>query len=207
MRILMAGVLALVAAGTVVAIDTEFVPYDSIQGEHWTFDVRARLPQRVTTVDAEGQEQAYWAIIYTVTNPDKVAHDFLPDAVMFTDAGRVAHDSLYPVVVADLKARYRLNELNNTVEMMGPLKAGEDEAKDAVFVFPEVDPQMDHFKVFITGLSGEFIVKTIPAASQDEEPKNIVLRKTLELVYKFPGDDINLNADKVYLVSQKWIWR
>ena len=91
--------------------------------------------------------------------------------------------------------------------MMGQLKAGEDEAQDGVFVFPEKDPEMDHFKVFVTGLSGEFIVKTVPAAKEGDAPKEVVLRKTMQLEFKFPGDDVQLNIDKIYLKSQKWIWR
>lgn len=207
MRTLFVALLVVFAAGTVVAIDTEFVPFEQIKGEHWDFQFKFRLPKRVATTDAKGVEHAHWAILYTVTNPNKVAHDFLPDAVMFTDAGKTASDGLYLTVVEKLRKQFRLDVLKNSVQMMGQLKAGEDEAQDGVFVFPEIDPEMDHFKVFVTGLSGEFIVKTVPAAKEGDAPKEVVLRKTMQLEFKFPGDDVQLNVDKIYLKSQKWIWR
>lgn len=207
MRIVFAGILALFVAGTVAAIDTDFVPFDEIKGQHWDFQFEFKTPRRVVTVDKDGAEHAFWALVYTVTNNDKVARDFQPAATLFTDTGRVAHDNLYPAVVEKVKADFRLDELADSVKMMGPLKAGQDEARDGVFVFPEVDPRMDEFKIFITGLSGEFIVKTIPAAKAGEAPKSIVLRKTLLLVFKFPGDEVDLSADKVHFAGQKWIWR
>jgi hypothetical protein len=207
MRIVVAGIFALLVAGTVVAIDTDFVPFSQIKGEHWDFQFDFKTPRRVVTVDKEGVEHAQWALVYTVTNPDKVAHDFQPSATMFTDTGRIAHDSLFPSVVEKLKADFRLDALADATQMMGALKAGQDEARDAVFVFPEVDPRMDGFTIFVTGLSGEFIIKTIPAAKEGDAPKSVVLRKTMQLDFKFPGDEVDLNADKVHLVGQKWIWR
>lgn len=207
MRIVTVMLVTVLAAVAAAGIDTEFVPADQIQGEHWDFQFEFRLPQRVVVADRDGNERAYWALLYTVTNPDKVAHGFVPQAVMFTDGGKVVHEGLYPGVVAELKKRYRLSELKNSVEMMGQLKAGEDEAQDGVFVFPEVDTKTDKFQIFVTGLSGEFVVKTIPAAEEGKEPKEVVLRKTMRLLFDFPGDEIDLAADKVYLVGQKWIWR
>lgn len=207
MRIVFAGILALFVAGTVVAIDTDFVPYDQIKGQHWDFQFEFKTPKRVVITETDGTERAFWTVVYTVTNPDKVARDFQPAAILFTDTGRVVLDNLYPAVVEKVKADYRLDELANTVQMTGPLKAGQDEARDGIFVFEEVDPRMDQFTLFIAGLSGEFVIKTIPAAKAGEEAMNVVLRKTMQLVFKFPGDDTNLNQDKVHFAGQKWIWR
>jgi len=207
MRIVTLGLLAVLAAGALAAIETEYVPLDQIKGEHWDFKFDIRLPQRIVLTGKDGNEHAYWYLLYTVTNPDKVAHDFVPQALMFTGAGKVAHDGLYPNVLAAVKKQYRLRDLKNSVAMMGPLKAGEDEAQDGIFIFREADPKMDRFKVFVTGLSGEFTVRMIPAAEEGKAPKEIVLRKTMQLCFDFPGDDIDLSADKVYLSSQKWIWR
>lgn len=207
MRMLTVAMIAVLTAGTLAAIDTEYVPAEQIKGEHWDFEFDFRLPQRIVMTGKDGSTTAYWFVLYTVTNPDKVAHDFAPEAVMYTDVGKVAYDGIYPDVVAEVKKRYKLKELKNSVQIMGPLKAGEDEAQDAIFVFPEVDPKMDNFRIFVTGLSGEFIVRLIPSTEEGKEPKEAVLRKTIQLELDFPGDDIDLNADKVYLVSQQWIWR
>jgi hypothetical protein len=126
---------------------------------------------------------------------------------MFADTGKLGRDGIYPAVVEEVKKRYGLKELKNSVEMVGSLKAGEDEAQDGVFVFPEMEPKMDKFTIFVTGLSGEFIVRQIPAAKEGEQPREAVLRKTLQLVFDFPGDTVDIQADKVYLAGEKWIWR
>jgi hypothetical protein len=126
-------------------------------------------------------------------------------------------------VQAVVKQQYRLAELKNTVEMMGKedgeagegqelkirpsLKAGAEEAQDGILIFREVDVQMDAFKVFVTGLSGRFVVRTLPALVEGEEPEEVVLRKTMELNFSVPGDDVRISEDKVYLLKQKWIWR
>lgn len=201
--------LTVLAATTAVvaAIDTEYVPLDKIEGGHWTFKFDARVPRRIVVPDAQGTPRAYWYVLYTVTNTDSVAHDFMPQALMFTDSGQVAHDGLHPKVVEAVKAEYRLAQCANSVAMMGELKAGADEARDGIFVFPEVDPAMDSFKVFVTGLSGQYTVKTIPPVEEGGEARDVVLRKTLQMTFAFPGDKIDMQLDKVYMKSQKWIWR
>ena len=59
----------------------------------------------------------------------------------------------------------------------------------------------------MTGLSGKFVIREIPAAKEGEKPKEVVLRKTMRLDFSFPGDDVKISDDKVYLLKQKWIWR
>ncbi len=207
MRILSVALIAGLACTVLAAIPTEKVPLENIKGAHWELTFKFRTPQRVVASDEKGQEKAYWCLLYTAINKDKVAHKFIPQAVLFTNTGKVIGDGIYPQVVEAVKDRYRLAKLHNSVEIMGELKAGEDEAQDGVLVFPEVDPQMDRFKIFVTGLSGEFVVRELPPKKEGEEPKEIVLRKTLQLNFDFPGDTIDLSADKVYLREQKWVWR
>ncbi len=207
MRIVLAGILALIVAGSVVAIDTEYVPYDQIQGEHWDLKFEFKTPRRIVMAQPDGTQKAFWVLVYTVTNTDQEAHDYQPVALMLSDSGRVGKDGLYPDVVEKVKSEYRLRELADTSKIRGQLKAGEDEARDGVFVFPEVDLKMDQFTIFISGLSGEHILKTLRPAKEGEEAKIVALYKTMQLVFKFPGDEENRSADKVYFESQKWIWR
>jgi hypothetical protein len=208
MRIATLAVIAAVAAVAAGArIETDFVPADQIQGEPWTFEFDFRLPQRIIVPDETGVDKAYWAIVYTVTNTGRTGREFVPQAIMFTDSGKAAYDGVYPDVVEQVRKKYRLSELKNSIQMMGELRAGEDEAQIGVFVFPEQDLKMDRFKVFVTGLSGEFIVRQMPPAAQGGEPRDIVLRKTLQLEFAFPGDEFEVQRDKVYLAGQKFIWR
>ncbi|NIA21197.1 MAG: hypothetical protein GWP05_04320 [Anaerolineaceae bacterium] len=215
--ILLAGALA------VAAIETEEVSLDSIKGQMWDLDFTFRTPRRIVLTDKDGQAQAYWYLLYTVTNKTKKARNFVPQAIIFTNNGKVARDILQSEVQKLVKAQYRLGELKNSVEMMGPsdtkdasgkptavkpsLKAGQEEAQDGIFIFREVDPEMDKFTVFVAGLSGKFVVREIPAAKEGGKPHEVVLRKTLRLDFSIPGDDVKISEDKVYLLKQKWIWR
>lgn len=198
--------LLIVAAVAVGAIPTVQVPGEKILGESWMFKIDFRTPQRVVMDNGDGR-QAYWVMLYTVTNTDNVAHQFIPSAIMFTDSGKVVNDVVVPEVVAKIKAQYGLAELSNSIEMIGPLKAGADEATDGIFIWPEVNKEMDRFKLFISGLSGEFIVREIPSAEEDGDPMAVVLRKTLQLDFIFPGDTVDLERDEVYLTGRKYIWR
>jgi len=215
--------ILLATALAVAAIETEEVPLDSIKGEKWDLDFTFRMPRRIVLTGKDDQAQAYWYLLYTVTNKTEKARNFVPQAITFTDNGKVARDILQSEVQKLVKAQYRLGELKNSVEMMGPsdskdssgkpaavkpsLKAGEEEAQDGIFIFREVDPKMDKFTVFLTGLSGKFIIREIPAAKEGQKPREVVLRKTLRLDFSIPGDDVKISEDKVYLLKQKWIWR
>lgn len=219
-------------AAALAAIQSEEVPLDSIKGEHWTLDFTFRTPQRVVMTNDDGTKTAYWYLLYVVTNNTGEAREFVPQATLFTDTGQLARDGLHPAVVAAARERYGLTSLKNSVEMMGSaeadgeaektdkaekaeptgmprpsLRAGEDQAEQGIFVFPEIDPKMKSFKVFITGLSAEFVVREIPAATAEAKPTEAVLRKTMELDFKCPGFDPVRDVVTVYLAGQKWIWR
>ena len=73
----------------------------------------------------------------------------------------------------------------------------------------QFDRETDHFRIFVEGLSGEFIERPNPAATAEtpEDEKVIRLRKTLVLEYKFPGDIWWLNVDQPVFVSKTWTWR
>ncbi|NLX58558.1 MAG: hypothetical protein GXY74_05655 [Phycisphaerae bacterium] len=222
LTVALAAVLA-VAALAFAAIETEEVSLESIKGEPWDLDFTFRMPQRIVVKGDEGQAEAYWFMLYTVTNNTGEARVFVPQATLFTNNGKVAYDVIRPDVQEAVKQQYRLAELKNSVQMMGDanekaeegqelkikpsLKAGAEEAQDGIFIFREVDMQMDGFKVFVTGLSGRFVVRTVPATAEGEQPEEVVLRKTMELDFSVPGDSVRISEDKVYLLKQKWIWR
>ncbi|MBN2584568.1 MAG: hypothetical protein JXL80_16010, partial [Planctomycetes bacterium] len=150
LTVALAAVLA-VAALAVAAIETEEVSLDSIKGEPWDLDFTFRMPQRIVLKGENGESEAYWYILYTVTNNTGQARDFVPQAMLFTNNGKVARDMLQPEVQEVVKQQYRLAELKNSVEMMGPengkagegqeikvkpsLKAGAEEAQDGILIF------------------------------------------------------------------------
>src|SRR5512133_2095451 len=113
--------LAIVMAVGVVAmaeIETEKVPLASIQGEHWTLDLNFRTPQRIVITGKDGSKEAFWYVVYVVTNNTGQARDFIPQATMFTGNGKVIGDTIQPVVQQEVKTRYNLGTLKNSIEMM-----------------------------------------------------------------------------------------
>ena len=208
-RTVVASLAALLVLGVAVlaATETENVPADSIKGGRWTLDFTFRTPQRIELTRPDGAKEAYWYLLYVVTNKTGEARDFAPEAALLTDHGKVAHDGLYLDVQAAVQKQYRLDHLKNSVALLGSLKAGDDEAQQGIFIFPEVDPNMRKFQIFVTGLSGEFVTRDIPAPKPDDKPITVILRKTMDLDFACPGLDPSRDLDKCYLSGQKWIWR
>jgi hypothetical protein len=93
--------------------------------------------------------------------------------------------------------------------MTGKVLPGEDNARTGVAIFAPLDRGTDYFRIFVEGLSGEYVERPNPAATAEtpEDEKVIRLRKTLVLEYKFPGDEWWLNADQPIFVSKTWTWR
>ncbi len=222
MKKIMLAVAAVLSLGLLVQateiIETERVPVEAKMGEEWTLDFQARTPQRIVMVDREGNRQAYWYMVYVVTNETGEARDFIPNAVMFTDTGKFIRDGIYPSVVEAVKRQYRLNELKSSVEMLGRpaeegqerlpnLKEGLEQAQQGIFVFPAVDERINSFKIFVTGLSGEFIVQEVPSVKEGEDPQMVVLRKTMELRYAVPGDETRNDTVTVQPQGKRWMWR
>ncbi len=211
-RIVVVSLAALLVLGVAVlaTVETESVPADTIKSGpdgHWTLDFAPRTPQRLELTRADGTKEAYWYILYVVTNNTGQARDFAPAAAMFSEHGKVAHDGLYLDAQAAVQKLYHLDNLKNSVGLLGSLKAGIDEAQQGIFIFPEVDPDMKKFQVFVTGLSGDFVLRDIPGPKPEDKPITAVLRKTMELDFACPALDPSRGLDKCYLSGQKWIWR
>jgi hypothetical protein len=197
------------SAAVFAAIEIESVPADSIKGDpdHWTLDFAPRTPQRIELTKPDGTKEAYWYFLYVVTNNTGEARNFAPAAVCLTEHGKVAHDGIYLDVLAAVQKQYHLDNLKNSIGLLGSLKAGTDEAQQGIFIFPEVDPTMKKFQIFVVGLSSEFVLRDVPGPKPEDKPTVAVLRKTMELDLACPGLDPSRGLDKCYLSGQKWIWR
>lgn len=221
MKKILLAVIGIMALGLAVqateVLDTEEVIQGEKCGEEWTLDISFRTPQRIVMAREDGTKEAYWYVVYVVTNRTGQARDFMPVATLFTDGGKLSRDGMYPAVVAEVKRQYRLNELKSSVEMMGPppeegqdrqpnLKDGPEEAQQGIFVFRAGDERVNNFRIFVAGLSGEYVIRELPPVKEGESPKSIILRKTLALEYAVPGDETAGQAS-VNLLNKSWIWR
>jgi len=191
-----------------VADPDQVNPID-IKGEKYTFDFRFDTIEPLVVTNPEGEKEVYWYLVYTITNTSSEEHNFVPAFTLYSDTASVRRAGLHPDVFDAVKNRRKIRFLENAVKMTGKVLPGEDSARTGVAIFAPLDRATDHFRIFVEGLSGEYVERPNPAATDDtpEDEKVIRLRKTLVLEYKFPGDEWWLNADQPVFVSKTWTWR
>jgi len=196
------------AAEKAVAVaDPDAVNPIEIQGEDWTLDFRFDTPEPIVVTGPDGEKQVYWYVVYTVTNCSGEDRRFVPSVLLYTDAGKTRRAGLYPKVFEAINAQRKIRFLENAVKMIGDLRQGDDNAKTGVAIFAPLDRDTDRFTLFVAGLSGQFVERTLAPAKEGDEPTTIRLRKTLALEYDLPGDKWWMNLDQPHFVSKKWTWR
>jgi hypothetical protein len=183
------------------------------------------LPKRIS-VDVPGEQpKAYWYMTYTVTNDGNKEQLFYPKIDLLTADGKVAQsDQNIPQRVFDqikIETRNRLLEPYTTTN--GPIRLGPAEAHDAVAIWPETVSRMEHFSIFVTGLSGESVVykrvdgKLTRVTEAKDLPKTddpnatykdlTIFRKTLQLNFFIRGDEVYPGEDEVNQAAEEWIMR
>jgi len=191
------------------AADPDQVNPIDIKGEKYTFDFHFDNLEPLVVTNPEGEKEVYWYLGYTITNTSKEEHNFVPAFTLYSDTASVRRAGLHPDVFDVVKKRRKIRFLENAVKMTGKVLPGEDSARTGVAIFAPLDRRTDHFRIFVEGLSGEYVERPNPAATDEtpEDQKVIRLRKTLVLEYKFPGDEWWLNVDQPVFVSKTWTWR
>ena len=179
-------------------------------------------------VPGEAAPKAYWYMTYTVTNSGDKEQRFYPEIDLVTADGNVHHaDQHIPKRVYDqIKGAERNQRLESFLTINGPVRLGPAEARDGVAVWPETQLRMNHFQVYVAGLSGEAVTlkkgdggKLVKAATADlvadqkltadgTTPSALTtLRKTLQLNYFIRDDDVYPGEDEVNVEPEEWIMR
>ncbi|HUO09560.1 MAG TPA: hypothetical protein VM008_14720 [Phycisphaerae bacterium] len=195
---------ALVSAGTLsLAPSARAFPTPSIVPVSWELNFRHGDLQRLIT-SVNGQSKTFWYMRYTVINNSGKDVLFTPDFQLSTDTGQVqtAFKDVPNEVTNRITAMYKsATPLYGPNEILGKLLQGEDNAKDGIIVFSNIDPAARDYQVFIAGLSGETAQVDNPVTH-----KPAVLQKTLILDYTVPGEAINIQpAPKLKAV--KWVMK
>ncbi len=163
-----------------------------------------QLQRIVVEIPGMTNPRAYWYITYTVTNKTDREQIFLPVFEMLTADGRVVRsDNSIPGPVFDkIKQREKKTFLEPFYKTAGTLLVGDEQAKDGVAIWPEVQSRMGYFSLFIEGLSGE-------TAEVKAGDKTFILRKTLQLNYHVRGDEVRPGDDAVNAAdtAEQWIMR
>ena len=180
--------LALLAALTAGALslpthNAKAAPEPSLVPMSWELNFRHGPIERLQ-VGKDGRQKTYWFMRYTVINNTGKDILFTPDFQLMTDTGQVqeAYKDVPNEIVAKIKELYNNALLESPNNIVGKLLQGEDNARDGVIVFGDVDADTRNFKVFIAGLSGETTEVKNP-----QTDKTVTLQKTLILEYNVPG--------------------
>jgi len=171
-------------------------------------------PQKINVaLPGETQPRTYWYLLYTVTNNTGAEVNFYPKFELFTDTFKLyrAGKDIRRVVFAAIKKRYAttIPLLERQQDITGKLLIGDDNARDSVAIFEDFDPKARSVKLFMSGLSNEIarIKSPLKGAQDAEEPAETILRRTLLLNYKVPGDDLNPHERVILYQDRSWVLR
>ncbi len=188
------------------------VPKPSPYPITWELTFEHQTPRRIV-VDVPGATapKAYWYMTYSVSNLTSEERKFLPRFELLTRDGRVlVSDRNIPAMVFDKIKQIEGNRfLEPFTSIGGELRVGEDEARDGVAIWEEPDPRMGEFSIFVSGLSGETVVMKDARGQEMQTPEGrpMILRKTLQLNFSVPGDEVRPGEDPVKQTGQQWVMR
>jgi hypothetical protein len=165
-----------------------------------TFDYKTPI-RIVVNVPGSASPKAYWYMTYTLTNDGEETQVFIPQFEMLTNDGKLhrAINNVPREVFDMIKARERNKLMVPQTQVSGEIRPGVDQAKDSVVVFEEPTKDLDTFKIFVGGLSGEFVELKDDMGNflKDAKGEKIILRKTLQLTYHLNGDDVFPGEDVI----------
>lgn len=189
----------------------------------WEFDVTFS-PLRIHTVETREGPRAFFYLTYRVVN--KSGQDLLlaPQFELVVDkAEPVRAGRGVPADVAKtLLDRFQNPLILDQISAIGLLKQGEQNAREALIIFPADSLRPDSVTIYAAGFAGETAnVKpgsTPPAATPAADPstgskpaseaqKPVLLRKTRMVRYALPGELTNLRDRPIEPIEARWIMR
>lgn len=172
--------------------------------QRWQLDIKPG-PLRLAILDVENLgRQAYFYFTYSVENHTGQDLLFAPSFGLTTDDGASVRSGVGVPrsVTARLLARLRNPFLLNQINAVGLLLQGEENAREGLIVWVADNLEVDEVLVFAAGFSGE--TKTIRRPDTGE---SVVLRKTLMLTHRTPGDIAAVGDHPLSRTEQRWIMR
>jgi hypothetical protein len=202
-------------------------PEPSLYPIEWELKFDPKTPRRIVVDDPRsGKRNAYWYLAYTVTNPTDKPIEFTPSFQLLSQNSKsfdpVRSDLGIPAAVFNAIFNREGNKfLESARKIQGTLNPGVEQARDGVAIWPEPQSRMGKFDIFVGGLSGEyailkkkdgqFVPIDLKKAAEElkgvPESDRITLRKTLQLSFHVPGDEVRPGEDPVIKKGQKWVMR
>ena len=185
-------------------------PQPSVRPVSWELEFKFLDPRRIEVqLPGSDRPEVYWYMVYTVTNASSRAQRFFPLFQIVTEDLKV-HDTdmgISPLVFDVIRERHKVTHpyLVEPTKAIGALLSGDDNARESVAIWRNIDLTINNFRIYVAGLSGE--TQQVPNPRYDPKrpetttvtrsdgstleqvvnPKNFTLRKTLEIRYTLPG--------------------
>lgn len=175
--------------------------------KRWQLEIEAS-PLRVVVLDVPGSgPKAFLYLTYTVTNNSGIDLLFAPSFDLSTDEGQVLRSGRdVPVAAAKQLMQLLANPLlEDQIGVVGTLLRGEENAKESLAIWPVPTTLLSELTVYCAGFSGETATVEVPNAAGQLEKK--VLRKTLELRYRIPGELNVSSVDPIVAFDRRWVMR
>jgi hypothetical protein len=192
----------------------------------WELEFRHDNPPKRIDVQGPGGLVTYWYLPYTAINRSAATQRFFPTFQLVTaDLKVVDTDTgISALVFEAIAERHRITHkyLTHPTQAIGDLRAGEDNARQSVAIWRDVDLTGARFQIFVGGLSGEARLVANPAYDPQKperipapdgrgdllvNPKFFTLRKTLELTYVLPGSEATRDQASPVLERVRWVMR
>ncbi len=197
----------------------------------WELEFRFLDPQRITVqLPDQAEPEVYWYVVYTAVNNSGHTQNFFPISEIVTDELVVLKTDMgiSPLVFDAIRERHRVThpDLVHPTKAIGPLRVGDDYARESVAIWRGVDLSANSFRLYVAGLSGEtqFLPnplfdpeqpETGPVLESGDEGvdkpsgnlRYFALRKTLEIDYTLPGSPGARAAVAPQRGPTRWIMR
>ncbi len=212
------------------AANTGRAPQPSATNRSWELELKFLDPHRIEVrLPGATQPETYWYMVYTVTNPSPRSQRFFPIFQIVTEDLKV-HDTdtgINPLVFDAIRERHKLTHkyLVEPSKAIGALLTGDDNARESVAIWRQIDLSYNNFMVYVAGLSGETQIVRNPSHNSDKPetdqgkgvagrrtevaatPKEFTLRKTLEIRYNLPGSPQATPEVQPERAGVRWIMR
>jgi len=204
-------------------------------GTLWELDFKFKDP-RLIKVNIPGRgERVCWYLWYQVVNRTKAPRTFIPDFELVThDTNMVYPDQILPTVqeaIQKIEDPTNYYKIRNSVTISGepiPVTPEKSAPKAVTGVAIWTDPNeplvdddpdtkkrkdqtpklldSNKYSIFIAGLSNGW--SQSDAAPGDKDKKDIIRRKTLQLVFQRFGDKYLMKSEAIkFQPPEKWIYR
>ena len=204
---------AVIAAETKTTKTTAPVPASFPAEDIWQLDIELHgKPTQLQAILPGDQEPTrFWYMVYTLTNNNPIDVDYYPTMEVMTDTFKLYEAGKVPTkpVYQEVERLYRESVplLEPEIIVAGKILQGEDNARDCVAILDDFDPNATSIKVFISGLSNETAVVEKIDKNNEKNIKKVLLRKTLMLEYRIPGDQFNQDKKVMLFSRREWIMR